>query len=131
MADKKTLCVDVFAASCAAARDGVLIHRASKQDKEFHFQNWFSERLDGLHCKYDEPARNTYPNFRLVELTECCSVKGLAYPGREANYDSNSQVPTGHHNARPLYSFFGPHPQASADDDPPVIVLSICPVPSF
>src|SRR5258708_15406036 len=126
MADKKTLCVDVFAASCAAARDGVLIHRASKQDKEFHFQNWFSERLDGLHCKYDEPARNTYPDFRLVELTEGYEVKGLAYPGREANYDSNSQVPTGHHNGRAIYYVFGRYPKDAADDDYPVIDLVVC-----
>jgi hypothetical protein len=126
MADKKTLCVDVFSACCTAVRNGVLIHRASKQDKEFHFQNWFSARLDGLHVNYDKPARNTYPDFRLVEATEGYEIKGLAYPGREANYDSNSQVPTGHHNGRDIYYVFGRYPKDAADDDYPVIDLVVC-----
>jgi hypothetical protein len=127
MADKKkSLCVDVFLACCEAVRNGTLIHRTSKQDKEFHFQNWFSARLDGLGCNYDKPARNTYPDFRLVEVTEGYEIKALAYPGREASYDSNSQVPTGYHNGRDIYYVFGRYPKDAEDDDYPVIDLVVC-----
>src|SRR5260370_13213297 len=98
MASGKTLCVDVFAACCTAVQKHVLIHRVNRQDKEFHFQNWFSARLNELKYPFDPPSRNSYPDFRLVNIPEGYEIKGLAYPGREATYDSNSQVPTGFHN---------------------------------
>lgn len=59
---------------------------------------------------YEGSGRNTYPDFRLVEVTEGYEVKGLAWPGRERNYDSNSQVPTGHHNGRQIFYVFGRYP---------------------
>src|SRR6266542_1716781 len=121
-----TRCVDVFLACATAVRKGTLIHRVSKQDKEFHFQNWFAGRLDEVGAPYDPPSRNTYPDFRLVELPEGYEVKGLQYPGREANYDSNSQVPTGHHNGREIYYFFGRYPKDPEEDDYPVIDLVAC-----
>jgi hypothetical protein len=83
-----------------AVRANVLIARPSKQDKEFHFQNWFKSRLDDLHIDYDEPGRNTYPDFRLVHTAVGFELKGLAYPGRDKNYDSNSQIPRGRHHGR-------------------------------
>jgi hypothetical protein len=126
MPKNSTLSLDVFLACCAAVRNGTLIHRANKQDKEFHFQNWFSARLDGLNCPYDPPARNTYPDFRLVKIAEGYEIKGLAYPGREATYDSNSQVPTGYHNGRAIYYLFGRYPKDAEDDDYPVIDFVMC-----
>lgn len=107
-----TRAVDVFLACDEAVQRGVLIERANRQDKEFHFQDWRRKRLDELSIRYDPPARNTYPDFRLVEIPEGYEVKGLglAYPGREANYDSNSQVPTGYHNGRTTYYIFGRYP---------------------
>jgi hypothetical protein len=41
----KTTCLDVFARCVAAIRSNKLIGRESRQDKEFHFQNWFKARL--------------------------------------------------------------------------------------
>ena len=81
-----------------AIRANKLITRESRQDKEFHFQNWFKARLGETGLNFQLGGRNTYPDFRLVASTDGFEVKGLAYPGREANYDCNSQVPSGSHN---------------------------------
>ena len=118
--------VDIFLACEEAVRRGVLIRRANRQDKEFHFQEWFRTQLGHLAIPYDAPARNTYPDFRLVESTEGYELKGLAYPGREANYDSNSQVPTGFHNGRTIYYLFGRYPKDPDGDEYPVIDLVMC-----
>jgi hypothetical protein len=123
---KPSLCTDVFCACCEAMRGGALVHRSSRQDKEFHFQNWFSARLDGLRFPYDPPARNSYPDFRLVQIAEGYEVKGLAYPGRETTFDSNSQVPTGFHNGRTIFYVFGRYPAESDEPDYPVYDLVVC-----
>jgi hypothetical protein len=121
-----TSVIDVFVACDAAIRKGELIHRATAKDKEFHFQNWFRKRLEKLRAHFDEPSRNSYPDFRLVEPAEGYEVKGLAFPGREANYDSNSQVPTGWHNGRVIFYVFGRYPKDPEEDEYPVIDLVIC-----
>ena len=59
-------CVEVFDA-------GVLIERESSQDKEFHFQNWFMDRLVGTALKFEQGGRNS----RLVRFTEGYELKGL------------------------------------------------------
>lgn len=118
--------VDVFLACHEALRGGVLIRRATRQDKEFHFQDWFGDRLRGLQIDFDTPGRNAYPDFRLVHTAEGYEVKGLAYPGREASYDSNSQVPTGSHNGRELFYVFGRYPADPEGNEYPVIDLVIC-----
>jgi hypothetical protein len=122
-------CVDVFLVCNAAAARGELIRRSSRQDKEFAFQDWFRARLDelvsdGLH--YDVNGRNAYPDFILVEPPEGYEVKGLAWPGREATYDANSQVPSGHHNGRTIFYVFGRYPAQSDEDEFPVIDLLMC-----
>lgn len=53
-------------------------------------------------------------------------VKGLGWPGREANYDCNSQVPRGIHNGRNIYYVFGRYPSGADDNEYPVIDLIIC-----
>ena len=40
--------LDVFARCNDAKLRGILIHRPSASDKEFHFQNWFADRLGDL-----------------------------------------------------------------------------------
>ena len=115
--------VDVFLQCDQAIRRGRLIHRTSSADKEFHFQDWFQERLDELRVLYDPPARNSYPDFRLVNSPVGYEIKGLAYPGREATYDANSQMPTGFHNGRTVYYAFGRYPKDPDEDDYPVIDL--------
>nr|WP_256476114.1 hypothetical protein [Siccirubricoccus soli] len=103
-----------------------MIHREGAKDKEFHFQNWFKRRLCALGTNFEEGGRNSYPDFRLVQFTEGYELKGLAYPGREADYDCNSQVPCGHHNGRDVYYVFGRYPARPDGNSYPVIDLVLC-----
>lgn len=106
----KTTCFDVFEQCVQAVQAGELIESVSAKDKEFHFQNWFETRLKHLAFHFDGSGRNTYPDFSLVEYVEGYEIKGLAWPGRERDYDSNSQVPTGYHNGRQIFYVFGRYP---------------------
>ncbi len=116
----------IFKLCVRAIRDGALIKREGHRDKEFHFQNWFGERLDELGLNYDSPGRNTYPDFRLVQHAEGYEVKGLAYPGREADYDCNSQIPRGEHNGRQIYYVFGRYPAKPDGNHYPVLDMVLC-----
>jgi len=116
----------VFTRCVEAIRQGLLIERVSRTDKEFHFQNWFQARLVELGVKFDVAGRNSYPDFRMVATTEGYELKGLAYPGRYANFDSNSQVPAGHHNGRTIYYVFGRYPKKPDGNSYPVIDLVLC-----
>jgi hypothetical protein len=100
--------------------------RVSSTDKEFSFQNWFAARLSSLKLNFDEPSRNAYPDFRLVNEPIGFEIKGLGFPGREANYDCNSQVPSGLHNGRTIYYVFGRYPAATPDKEYEVYDLVIC-----
>ena len=124
---KPTKVFDVFSACAEAIMAGVLIHQVSRTDKEFHFQNWFEARLHAPGLLFDKGGRNSYPDFTLVEFTEGYEVKGLAWPGRESTYDSNSQAPTGFHNGRDVFYVFGRYPPADqSEQEYPVIDLVIC-----
>ena len=118
--------MDVFRQCAAAIRGGKLIRRESRQDKEFHFQNWVRARLTETGLHHEVGGRNTYPDFRMVRFTEGYEVKGLAYPGREVNYDCNSQVPSGSHNGRTIFYAFGRYPAEPDGDTYPVLDLVIC-----
>ena len=118
--------VEIFRSCAAAIRGGELIRRESRQDKEFHFQNWFRDRLVETGLQFDVGGRNVYPDFRLVHLAEGYEVKGLAYPGREVNYDCNSQVPRGSHNGRSIFYVFGRYPAEPDGDEYPVLDLVVC-----
>lgn len=117
---------DVFARCALGMGAGKLIRRESHQDKEFHFQNWFKARLAETNLNFEVGGRNSYPDFRLVASTDGFEVKGLAYPGREANYDCNSQVPSGSHNGRTIYYVFGRYPAEPDGDTYPVLDLVVC-----
>jgi hypothetical protein len=116
---------EIFKVCASSIRDGVLIQREGK-DKEFHFQNWFLHRLEGMNLHFDTPGRNSYPDFRLVEHLEGFELKALAYPGREADYDCNSQVPCGNHNGREVYYVFGRYPAKPDGSSYPVLDLVLC-----
>lgn len=119
--------VDMIFRNCVEAiRANILIARESAQDKEFHFQNWFKKRLEATGILFETRGRNTYPDFSLVAFTEGYEVKGLAYPGRDATYDANSQVPTGFHNGREIFYVFGRYPKKPDGDTYPVLDLVIC-----
>jgi len=123
---RPTSCVDVFVVFSRSIADGVLIERVSRQDKEFHFQNWVGSRLDDAGIHHDQSGRNSYPDFTLVDYAEGFEVKGLAWPGREANYDSNSRVPAGRHNGRTVFYVFGRYPAEIDKDAYPVVDLVVC-----
>ncbi|HRW04472.1 MAG TPA: hypothetical protein P5121_05235 [Caldilineaceae bacterium] len=121
-----TTCYDVFSECVKAISDGELIQAVSRSDKEFHFQNWFQRRLVDLGLDFDEPGRNTYPDFRLVHHPDGYEIKGLAVPGRDKNYDSNSQIPTGLHHGRTIFYAFGRYPKDRTAREYPVIDLVVC-----
>ena len=116
----------VFAHCVKAIRNDVLIERVSDTDKEFHFQNWFKARLVELGENFEVGGRNSYPDFRMVAVTDGYELKGLAYPGRDASFDSNSQVPTGFHNGRTIYYVFGRYPKKPDGNSYPVLDLVLC-----
>lgn len=116
----------VFQRCVEAIRAEVAIDRVSAKDKEFHFQNWFRVRLGETGLAYEVGGRNSYPDFRMVASTEGFELKGLAYPGRETSFDSNSQVPAGFHNGRTIYYVFGRYPKEADGDQYPVLDLVIC-----
>lgn len=117
---------DVFAECVRAIDNAELIKRVSAKDKEFHFQNWFQKCLVNLNLNFDEPGRNVYPDFRLVNFTEGYEIKGLATPGRSKDYDSNSQVPAGLHRGRTIFYVFGRYPRDEKSQEYPVIDLVLC-----
>jgi hypothetical protein len=129
-----TTCFEAFEQCVQAVQAGTLIQSVSAKDKEFHFQNWFQERLQNLNIHFEGSGRNTYPDFSLVEYTEGYEIKGLAWPGRERDYDSNSQVPTGYHNGRQIFYVFGRYPADTSTHQDigngrrqyPVVDLVIC-----
>ncbi len=116
----------IFKKCVEAIREGVLIRQVSSTDKEFHFQNWFEDRLKETGFNYEIGGRNSYPDFRIVSVTEGYELKGLAYPGRDASFDSNIQVPTGFHNGRSIYYVFGRYPKRPDGNEYPVLDLVIC-----
>jgi hypothetical protein len=116
----------VFLECVRAIEAGDMISRASSTDKEFSFQNWFADRLAMLQLSFDEPSRNAYPDFKLVDFPVGFEIKGLGFPGREANYDCNSQVPSGFCNGRKIYYVFGRYPAKTIDKQYPVFDLVMC-----
>lgn len=116
----------IYKACVGAIKKGVLIQRVSSTDKEFHFQNWFQDRIKETKLNFEIGGRNSYPDFRIVKATDGYEIKGLAYPGRDANFDSNSQVPTGLHNGRSIYYVFGRYPKDPDGKKYPVLDFVIC-----
>ncbi len=126
MNEQGTTVASVFQRCVEAIRNGSLIERESSRDKEFHFQDWFRKRLAETGLNFDQGGRNSYPDFALVRSAEGYEIKGLAYPGRDASFDSNSQVPTGLHNGRAIYYVFGRYPKQPDGNAYPVLDLVIC-----
>lgn len=118
--------LQVFVQCVEAIQRNVLIRRENRSDKEFHFQNWFRDRLQATGLNFDPNGRNSYPDFTMVASTEGYEVKGLAYPGREADFDSNSQIPTGVHNGRTIHYAFGRYPAEPDGDQYPVMDFVLC-----
>ncbi len=107
-----TKCFEIFQQCCIAVKNKIFITKESARDKEYHFQDWFQNILQNLEINFDEVSRNTYPDFRLVDFAEGYETKGLAWPGRDANFDCNSQVPSGKHKGRTIFYVFGRYPNS-------------------
>ena len=116
----------VFSTCVKAIMGNILITKLDQNDKEFHFQNWFKDRLESTQLNYDTPGRNSFPDFAMVDSPEGYEIKGLAYPGRDKTYDGNSQVPKGHHNGRDIYYVFGRYPKTPDGNRYPVLDFIIC-----
>ncbi|MEB3164953.1 MAG: hypothetical protein VKK80_17105 [Prochlorothrix sp.] len=120
-------CIETVFLECTRAIEASeLIQRVSSSDKEFSFQNWFANRLAAIGLTFDQPSRNRYPDFQLVDYPIGFEIKGLGFPGREANYDCNSQVPRGLHQDRTIYYVFGRYPAQVPDRQYPVYDLVMC-----
>lgn len=126
ISDSEALIERIFLACDYSVKNAVSIGRRSSRDKEYHVQDWFKHRLEGERISFDEPSRNSYPDFRIVNSPLGFELKGLGYPGREANFDCNSQVPKGFHNGREIYYIFIRYPSAPAEDNFPVLDLVMC-----
>ena len=124
--NESTTVYAIFERCVRAMQQGRLVQRESHKDKEFHFQNWMSTRFAESGFAYEAGGRNTFPDFRIVHVAEGYEIKGLAYPGREVNYDSNSQMPAGFHNGRTIFYVFGRYPAEPDGDIYPVLDLVIC-----
>jgi len=118
--------LSVFKRCELAIAGNMFINRETRRDKEFHFQNWVQARLRDTGLNFETAGRNRYPDFRIVKFTEGYEVKGLAYPGRWLNFDSNSQPPTGYHNGRTIFYIFGRYPSAPEGNSYPVLDLVVC-----
>jgi hypothetical protein len=106
---------DLFDECCRAIAEQKLIERPSRTDKEFHFQNWVEARLEALGVAPQQRGRNSYPDFVLPN-GEGYEVKGLEFPGRYTNFDSNSQIPAGSHGGwEPIFYVFGRYPKGAGE----------------
>lgn len=113
MASRST---ELFLSCDEAVTRGVLIERVSRRDKEFAVQDWVRDRLDEAEIGYVENGRNKYPDFLLDgDPPEGVEVKGLAYPGREVDFDANSAAPAGEHEGRTIYYVFVRYPDTEED----------------
>lgn len=116
----------VFSICVQAIIENILITKLDQNDKEFHFQNWFKDRLESTQLNFDTSGRNSFPDFAMVDNPEGYEIKGLAYPGRDKTYDGNSQVPKGQHNGRDIYYVFGRYPKTPDGNRYPVLDFIIC-----
>lgn len=109
-----------------AIKNGEEIERISASDKEFSFSNWFLKQLQKLKIEIEDPSRNAYPDFKVSGKPVGFEVKGLGFPGREKNYDCNSQVPSGLHDGSEIYYVFGRYPAEVKGKTYPVLDFVLC-----
>jgi hypothetical protein len=100
----------IFLSLAHGFHNGVPIVRSSQQDKEYHFQNWVKRRIEAAGLAYEELGRHGYPDFVLTGHPSGYEVKGLAHPGRHADFDCNSQLPLAMQDGKAVYYIFGRYP---------------------
>jgi len=117
--------VKIFLSLAHGFHNDVPIVRASQQDKEYHFQNWVKRRIQAAGLAFTEQGRHGYPDFVLDEHPSGYEVKGLAHPGRMADFDCNSQLPLAEHEGRQVFYIFGRYPLVK-DNEFPVHDIVLC-----
>ena len=111
-----------------------LLNPSARKTKNFIFKTGFRNASSIWDCFLTVKGEIPIADFSLVEYTEGFEIKGLAWPGRERDYDLNSQVPTGYHNGREIFYVFGRYPadlkpysdQGNGRRQYPVVDLVIC-----
>ncbi|MFN3812373.1 MAG: hypothetical protein ACK4S6_17340 [Roseateles asaccharophilus] len=106
----------VFLSLAHGFHNDVPIVRANQQDKEYHFQNWVKRRIQAAGLAFQEQGRHGYPDFILEDHPCGFEVKGLAHPGRVADFDCNSQLPLAQHDGRSIFYIFGRYPQTTEQE---------------
>lgn len=126
MTSLKSICIEVFLACDTAIVAGKPGTRTSKDDKEFHFQNWFKQRLEEAGIPFEQRGRNSFPDFQMEDVSEGYEVKSLAFPGRHVSFDANSKVPTGFYASQVVFYVFGRYPKEVTIGDYQIVDLVIC-----
>ncbi len=108
----------IFLSLAHGFHNSVPIVRASQQDKEYHFQNWVERRISAAGLQFQKLGRHGYPDFVLSEHPSGYEVKGLAVPGRIADFDCNSQLPLALQDGRAVYYIFGRYPNSTSLEFP-------------
>ena len=116
----------VFAHCVKAIRNDVLIERVSDTDKEFHFQNWFKARLLELGENFEVGGRNSYPDFRMVAVTDGYELKGLAYPGATPASTATARCPPAFTTGARSTTFSAAIPKRPDGNSYPVLDLVLC-----
>jgi hypothetical protein len=105
-----TNAVSIFVEMVQAARRGVTMTPRSSSDKEYFFQDWFSDRLRALGIPFQQQGRNSYPDYWVDgAVTEGFEVKSLSFSrGRPArkDIDFNSTIPSGRKEGRDVFLVF-------------------------
>lgn len=118
-----TISVELLLAAHEAIQGDVAMLPRSAGDKEFFPQDWFIDRLRSLGLAegagYQQGGRNSYPDFWVQ--SEGFEIKSLSFSrGRPArsDYDSNSTVPSGTKDGKPVFLVFFLYTGSGADPRP-------------
>lgn len=125
-------CFDVFAALLHAVDVGIMIHRSDAADKEFPLQNFCKAAFDAdASLMIQQNSRNGFPDFLMEFCPEAYEIKGLEFPGRNATFDANSDMPQAISDGRELFYVFGRYSSKDSSGnalvDFPLYDLVICP----
>ena len=105
--------LQIFLSLAHGFHNSVPIVKSSPQDKEYHFQNWDERRISAAGLQFEKLGRHGYPDFVLTAHASGYEVKGLAVPGRSADFDCNSQLPLALQDGRTVYYIFGRYPNSN------------------
>lgn len=105
-----TNAVEIFVKMVKAARRGVTMTPRSANDKEYFFQDWFTDRLNEYGQPFIQQGRNSYPDYWVQGTPEeGFEVKSLGFKKRPArkDIDFNSTIPSGQKSGKDVFLVFG------------------------